>query len=156
MGRLVVDGGRNPKRRAARKNDWTQTKEDRFIEALTDSCNVTHAAGMANVSVSAAYRRKAGSASFRGAWARAVSIGYSRLEMMLLERALHGIEKPVSAKAGESSVMRHYDDRTALALLRHHREAAEAAEQEVDANELAEATERIIARLNKLKQRGAL
>ena len=154
MGKLVVEGGKSPKKRARRKSDWSTTKEDRFIEALTDSCNVTHAAGVAGVSVSAAYRHKAKDASFRAAWARAVSVGYSQLEMMLLERALHGVEKPVSTKAGESGVMRHYDDRTALALLRHHREAAEATEQEIDANELAEATERIIARLKQLKERG--
>jgi hypothetical protein len=155
MGRLVVEGGKNPKKRAPRKRDWSKAKEDRFIEALTDSCNVTHAAGVAGVSVSAAYRRKASDASFRAAWGRAVSVGYSQLEMMLLERALHGVEKPLSAKTGESGVMRQYDDRTALALLRHHRDAAEAAEQEIDATELAEATERIIERLKKLKERGA-
>jgi len=155
MGKLVVEGGKNPRKRAPRKSDWNSAKEDRFIEALTDSCNVTHAAAEAGVSVSAAYRRKASDASFRAAWRRAVSVGYSQLEMMLLERALHGVEKPVSVKAGESGVMRQYDDRTALALLRHHRDAAETAEQEIDATELAEATERIIARLKKLKERGA-
>jgi len=153
MTKLVVDGGKKPKKRAQRKGDWTSAREDKFIEALTDSCNITHAAAEAGVSVSAAYRRRASDASFRAAWKRAVSVGYSQLEMMLLERALHGVEKPVSARAGESGLMRQYDDRTALALLRHHREAAEAAEQEVDANELAEATERIIARLKKLKER---
>jgi hypothetical protein len=155
VGGLVIEGGKKPKKRAQRKDCWTKAKEKKFIEALTDSCNVTFACGEAGVSKTAAYDRRARDASFRASWARAVSVGYSQLEMMLLERALHGVEKPVRAKAGESAVMRQYDDRTALALLRHHREAAEATEQEVDATELAEATDRIIARLKKLKERGA-
>ena len=58
-----------------------------------------------------------------------------------------------SAKAGEAGVMRHYDDRTALALLKLHRDGAAAAEQEVDSAEHEEAVERIVARLARLKER---
>ncbi|MCY7398300.1 MAG: hypothetical protein LH466_05620, partial [Sphingomonas bacterium] len=42
------------------------------------------------------------------AWDRALAVGYSRLELMLLERALHGVEKVVVARDGSSSVMREY------------------------------------------------
>jgi hypothetical protein len=153
LGKLVVAGGKKPRRQAARRASWTAKKEEQFIDTLTESCNVTLAAARARVSVSAAYRRRASDATFRRAWARAVSVGYAQLEMMLLERALHGVEKPVSAKAGESAVLRQYDDRTALALLRHHREGAAAAEQEVNSAEHEEAVERIIARLARLKER---
>lgn len=151
MGRLVLSGGVRPQKRRARA--WSARKEQRFIEALTDSCNVTFAAKEAGVSISAVYRRRRTDATFRASWATAVSVGYSQLEMMLLERALHGVERPVSAKAGDGAVMRHYDDRTALALLKMHRDGAAEAEREVDTSEHEEAVERIIARLARLKER---
>lgn len=153
MGELVISGGARPQKQSAKVKGWTAKKEKRFIEALTESCNVTFAAKEAGISVSAVYRRRQIDATFRAEWGRAVSVGYSQLEMMLLERALHGVEKPVSAKAGEAGVMRHYDDRTALALLKLHRDGAAAAEQEVDSAEHEEAVERIIARLARLKER---
>ena len=152
VGELMQAGAR-PKRRRARPTDWTAAKQERFIEALTTSCNVTLAAKKAKVSLTTVYRRRQADASFRAEWARAVSVGYSQLEMMLLERALHGVEKPVSAKAGETGVMRHYDDRTALALLKLHRDGAAATEQPVDGAEHDEAVERILARLARLKER---
>ena len=153
MSELVLSGGARPQKRPVRVKGWTAKKERRFIEALTESCNVTFAAKEAGISVSAVYRRRQLDATFRSAWGRAVSVGYSQLEMMLLERALHGVEKPVPAKAGETSVMRHYDDRTALALLKLHRDGAAAAEETVDSAEHEEACERIIARLARLKER---
>ena len=152
MGELVLSGGK-AKLRAARATDWTPAKQEKFIDALTESCNVTLAAKKARVSLTTVYRRRSQDATFRAEWGRAVAVGYSQLEMMLLERALHGVEKPVSAKAGETSVMRHYDDRTALALLKLHRDGAAAAEHEVDSAEHEEACERIIARLARLKER---
>jgi hypothetical protein len=152
MGELLL-GGEKPKRRAARAMDWTPAKQKKFIDALTESCNVTFAAKKAKVSLTTVYRQRSQDATFRAEWGRAVSVGYSQLEMMLLERALHGVEKPVSAKAGEGAVMRHYDDRTALALLKLHRDGAAATDQAVDTAEHEEAVERIIARLARLKER---
>lgn len=151
MGRLVLSGGARPQKRRARA--WSARKEQRFIEALTGTCNVSYAANEAGVSTSAVYRRRQTDATFRASWATAVSVGYSQLEMMLLERALHGVERPVSAKAGDRAVMRHYDDRTALALLKLHREGAAEAERQADTSEHEEAVERIIARLARLKER---
>jgi len=153
VGELELTGGRQPRKTAKRAGSWTSKKERRFIETLTESCNVTFAAKEAGISVSSVYRRRQVDATFRAEWGRAVAVGYSQLEMILLERALHGVEKPVSAKAGETSVMRHYDDRTALALLKLHRDGAAAAEHEVDSAEHEEACERIIARLARLKER---
>ena len=153
MAGLVLNGGVRPQKRAKGPKGWSARKEKRFIEALTESCNVTFAAKEAGISVSTAYRRRQADATFRAAWGRAVGVGYSQLEMLLLERALHGVEKPVGAKSGEAGVMRHYDDRTALALLKLHRDGAAAVEQPVDCAEHEEAVERIIARLARLKER---
>ena len=74
---------------------------------------------------------------------------------MLLERALHGVEKVVVARDGTSTVMREYPDRVALTLLRMHRETAAMAEESVDGREHDEACARIIAKLGRLKDRDA-
>ena len=142
-----------PQKRTGRASDWTQDKADRFVEVLADSCNVSLAARAIRRSLSNVYKQRARDAVFRAAWDQALSIGYSKLEMMMLERALHGVEKVVALKNGESRIMREYNDRVALALLRHHRDSVAAFESGVDAEDYDEACERIIDKLSRLRER---
>ncbi len=120
---------------------------NQFIETLADTCNVTLAAASIGRSIANVYKWKGKDASFRASWDRALAVGYSRLELMLLERAV--------ARDGTSSVMREYPDRVALTLLRMHRETAAIADESVDGREHDEACERIIAKLGRLKERDA-
>ncbi len=152
---LRLRGGVKPKQVAGRRSDWTQKMANQFIETLADTCNVTLAAASIGRSIANVYKWKGKDASFRAGWDRALAVGYSRLELMLLERALHGVEKVVVARDGTSSVMREYPDRVALTLLRMHRETAAMAEESVDGREHDEACERIIAKLSRLKERDA-
>lgn len=142
-----------PQQRAGRKTDWTQAKRDKFIEVLADSCNVSLAARAIKRSISNVYKQRTTNAEFRGAWDQALAIGYSRLEMMMLERALHGVEKTIVLKSGETQVMRQYSDRVALSLLRLHRENAAQFDDGVDEQDYQEACERIIERLGRLRER---
>ena len=150
-GGVAVRGGAVPKRTAARRSDWTAAMVDLFIETLADSCNVTLAARTIGRSMTNVYLHRNRDASFRAAWEQAIGIAYSRLEIMLLERALHGVEKTVVLKDGSESVMREYSDRTALALLRHHRDAVAASEQPIAEQEYAEARDRIMARIDRIR-----
>jgi hypothetical protein len=151
-GVLVLEGkGRTRKVRASYRS-WTPAKERKFLEALATCCNVKLAAKMAKVGTSAAYLRRQKNAAFRAAWETALATGYAQLELMLLERALHGIEKVVVARDGTKTVMREYSDRVALALLRMHRDTAKTADEPVDDVEYEEARERIVARLERLRQ----
>ena len=149
----TVRGGLGPKRTAARRSDWTAAMVDLFIETLADSCNVTLAARAIGRSMTNVYVHRTRDASFRERWEQALGIGYSRLEMMLLERALHGVEKTVVLKDGSESVMREYSDRTALALLRHHRDAVANSEQPIAEQEYVEARDRIMARIDRIRAR---
>ena len=54
---------------------------------------------------------------------------------------------------GTTRVMREYSDRTALALLRMHRESAAIANETVDDGEWQEARDRIVARLERIRER---
>ena len=49
--------------------------------------------------------------------------------------------------------MREYNDRVALALLRHHRDSVAAVESQIDDEEYEEACERIIDKLARLRER---
>lgn len=154
-GRELVLGGHrgHPQQRKGRPTDWSQAKRDKFIEALADSCNVSLAARTINRSISNVYKQRTTNAEFRAAWDQALAVGYSRLEMMMLERALHGVEKVIVLKSGETQVMRQYSDRVALSLLRLHRENAATFDCGVDDEDYQEACQRIIARLERLRER---
>ncbi|MES2904054.1 MAG: hypothetical protein V4696_07700 [Pseudomonadota bacterium] len=143
-----------PQRRTGRTSDWTEEMAERFVEELADTCNVTLAAKAIGRSIANIYKQRAKSATFRAAWDEALAVGYSRLEMMMLERALHGVEKKVVARDGTTTVMRQYSDRVALTLLRMHRDSAALAENDSEQGEdYRAACERIIGRLERLRER---
>lgn len=142
-----------PQKRAANSRSWSKEKQATFIEVLADSCNVKLACQAIGGGITTAYRLRAKDASFRQAWDQALAIGYAKLEMMMLERALHGVEKEVKLRGGESRIMRQYNDRMALALLRQHRETVAHVEAQADEEEYQAACERIIEKLAKLRAR---
>jgi hypothetical protein len=150
---LAVRGGAAPKATAARVRDWTPAMVEQFVEVLADSCNVTLAARAIGRSMTNVYRHRSRDATFRRQWEQALAIGYSRLELMLLERALHGVEKIVVLKDGGQSVMRDFDNRAALALLRMHRDGVAGIEEPIAEQEYAEARDRILARIERIRAR---
>jgi len=152
MAALVLETGTRKRQVAPSYRSWTAAKERRFLEALAMCCNVKLAAKTAKVSTSAAYVRRTRNASFRAAWDGALATGYAQLELMMLERALHGVEKVVIARDGTKTIMREYSDRVALALLRMHRDTAKTADEPVEDVEYEDARERIIARLDRLRE----
>ena len=149
---LVLEGGARKRKVRPSHRSWTAAKERKFLEALASCCNVKLAAKLAKVSTSAVYVRRTRNASFRLAWDGALASGYAQLELMMLERALHGVEKIVIARDGTKTVMRDYSDRVALALLRMHRDSAKTADEPVEEAEFEEARDRILARLERLRE----
>ena len=153
--KLVLERGKRVRKVERSPRSWTPARQKAFLMALGESCNVKLAARKAGLSTSRAYARRAMDASFRAGWDQALATGYAQLEMMLLERAMHGVEKKVTARDGTTTVMRQYSDRVALALLRMHRENASYATESVDDREWQEARERIIERLQRLREQQA-
>lgn len=147
-----MESGRRVRKTRPSHRSWTAANQKAFLEALAESCNVKLAARKAGLSTSQAYVRRNKDASFRAGWDQALSTGYAQLEMMLLERALHGVEKRVIARDGTTTVMREYSDRVALALLRMHRENAAFADESGQEAEFEEARERIVERLARLRE----
>ncbi len=150
---LLLGGRKRPQMRGPEGRSWTAKKERAFLSSLAETCNVKLSAKRAGVSHNCVYQRRNRNASFRASWDAALATGYAQLEMMLLERALHGVEKKVIARDGTTTIMRHYRDQTALALLRMHRENAAIANEQADDGEWQEARDRIVARLARIRER---
>ena len=142
-----------PQRRVGRPRDWTKLMVADFATILADTCNVTLAAKAIGRSIGNVYRHRARDATFRKAWDQALATGYSRLELMLLERALHGVEKVVVARNGTTTVMRDYPDRVALTLLRMHRDNAGLSDEAHEGGNHDELCNKIMAKLTRLKAR---
>ena len=142
---LLLGGRKKAQMRKPEARSWTAKKERAFLASLAETCNVKLSACV--------YQRRNKHASFRASWDAALAASYAQLEMMMLERALHGVEKTVVRANGTTSTMREYSDRTALALLRMHRESVAIANQSVDEGEWEEARERIVARLQRIRER---
>ena len=150
---LVVAGGARPHVRKASKRDWTKAKEQAFLTALAESCNVTAAAAAGGVSVAGAYLHRKKVAAFRAGWAEAIATAYQRLELVMLDRALNGTEKIVVRKDGSEERMRTYSDTAALALLRMHRDTATEAISEPDPVDVEELRDRLFKKLQRLRKR---
>ncbi len=149
--RLVLVGGDKAQYRRATGKEWSKTKVEKFLSVLAETCNVTRAAAEAEVSVSAAYRRRKGNAGFRSAWLEAIGSAYQRLELVLLERAFVGTEKIVRRKDGSEERMMEYPNQLALTLLKMHRDTAVEANAEIAPGDVEEIRERLIQKLQRLQ-----
>jgi len=149
---LVVDGGSSPKARHPRKADIGAEQIETFFAALAETCNVVRSAKAAGFSTDWAYRRRKRDAGFRNAWADAVREGYAKLELVLLERAIKGTPKILFRRDGSERIVREYSTALAVALLKRHAETADSASYEPDEAELADIRERILERLDRLRE----
>ena len=148
---FAIDGKSRPRIRRQSKPAVSAAQRKRFLETLAETCNVLLSAERAGFRPQRAYDLKARDATFRAGWDAALATGYAQLELMMLERALHGVEKIIRLPGGESKTMREYSDRVGLALLKMHREGASYAVTDIETDEHREACERIAARLERLR-----
>ncbi len=121
---LVLVGAARPKLRKPAKRDWTKLKEQAFLTALAETCNVRCAAAEAGVSTGHSYKRRKRNAAFRASWLEAIATAYQRLELVLLDRAFNGTEKLVKRKDGSEERMLEYSNQLGLTLLKMHRDSA--------------------------------
>ena len=150
---LTLVAAARPQLKKRAKRDWSKAKAARFLSVLAETCNVSEALRQSGVPLTVAYRRRKMDAGFRAAWAEALGVAYTRLEMMLLERAFNGTEKVVRRKDGSEEMMRDYSDKLGLTLLRMHRDAAIEADSEMAPADVDEIRERLVRKLQRLKKR---
>ena len=150
---LVLDGRSSPKRRKASAQSIKDEQILTFFATLAETCNVVRAAKAAGFTANWAYRKRRTDAGFRNAWAEAVREGYAKLELVLLERAIKGTPRLVRTSKGSDRIMREYSTALAVALLKRHAETADSASYQPEQEELAEIRERILERLERVRER---
>lgn len=143
-----------PQVRSERHDGWTEERRAIFLETLAATGNVTaavEAVGMKESSVRALRKRDAG---FGAAWDEAVMIAYERLELVMLERAINGTDRPIVRSDREVAVMKQYSDAVGIRLLQAHRKTAMRARERAEhACDPEEAFEVLKCRLAAMRER---
>ena len=150
---LTLVAARKPQMRKKAARDWSKDKAQKFLSVLADTCNVREACRQSGVPITVAYRRRKMDAAFRASWIEAIAMAYSRLELVLLERAFNGTEKVMTRKDGSEERMLEYPNQLGLKLLAMHRETAIEADSEMCAEDVEEIRERLVRKLQRLKKR---
>jgi hypothetical protein len=150
---LTLVAAARPQLKKKAKRDWSKAKAARFLGVLAETCNVSEACRRSRVPMTVAYRRRKMDAGFRAEWAEMIAIAYSRLELMLLERAFNGTEKVVRRKDGSEERMREYSNQLGLQLLKMHRDTAIEADTEFAPADIDEIRARIVRKLQRMKKR---
>jgi hypothetical protein len=149
-----------PKRRTKvkakpKRENWTAEMKRTFLANLAATANVQASIRAIGMSESAVYRLRQRSPEFRADWMAALREGYARLELMVLERAMNGTQKPIMHAGQIIGQVTEYSDRLALTLLTAHREAVmgEGAAKKVSASEPEEVRRRILDKLAEMNAR---
>lgn len=124
--RLPVPAGELPPftpvpRRCERHDGWTPERQIAFIEALADTGSVVAASKAVNMSAEGAYnlRRQPGAETFRAAWQAALQLGVARVEDVVMDRALNGVEEPLYSYGKLVGTRTRYNDRLLMFILRN-------------------------------------
>ncbi len=106
-----------------RRDGWTPGRQRDFIDALMACGSVKMAACYAGMSAKSAYRlcARGDAASFADAWDEALDAAIARVEARAFDRATNGTRDPVFFGGRQIGSRTRYDDRLALAVLRHRR-----------------------------------
>jgi hypothetical protein len=147
--------GARPQLRKRAPRDWSRQKASKFLSVLAATCNVSEACRVSGVPMTVAYRQRKKDAAFRAGWVDAIAQGYSRLEMILLDRAFNGTEKIVRRKDGSEERVLEYSNQLGLQLLKMHRDTAVEADAEVPCEDVGEIRERVMQKLRRLRERNA-
>lgn len=108
-------------RRCERHDGWTPERQRGFIEALAETGSVEAAARAVDMAERGAYelRRQPGAEGFRAAWEAALQLGVARIEDVVMDRALNGVEEPVYSYGKLVGTRRRYNDRLLMFMLRN-------------------------------------
>ncbi|SHN58283.1 hypothetical protein [Erythrobacter sanguineus] len=124
--RLPVPAGELPPfapvpRQCQRHDGWTPARQCAFIEALADTGSVAAACKAVNMSERGAYhlRRQPGAEEFRHAWDIALDLGVRRVEDVVMDRALNGVQEPLYSYGKLIGTRTRYNDRLLMFILRN-------------------------------------
>ncbi|SIN59636.1 hypothetical protein SAMN02745824_0165 [Parasphingorhabdus marina DSM 22363] len=125
-----------------------------FLSELAATSSVTVAADKAGLAKSTIYLWREKDPEFADAWRKALTAGFELLETELLERARHGVLKPVFHNGRKIGAIRQFNDHAAFRLLSLHKQtvALERAARE-QMGDISEMRARIDAKLDAMRDR---
>ncbi|MBX9858884.1 MAG: hypothetical protein K2Y20_04745 [Sphingomonas sp.] len=104
-----------------KKTPTIATRRTKFLKKLAQTANVSLSARHAGISKSALYKYRQKTASFAAAWDDALGEALDALEQAVIERAQHGVEKPVFFGGNQIGTVRNYSDALAMFMLKAKR-----------------------------------
>lgn len=150
---------RRVRKRADRKEGWTEAKKDQFIEVLEATCNIAAALRAVGMSRSGLTKLRARDGAFRATMADSRRRAYVDLEFFTLGKIMDGTVKTVTKADGSVETVHEYPLHLALQLLRLHRDVAdsvaaeEAPDGAPDEARRLEVVERLMRKMRKLRER---
>ena len=110
-------------RKRTKANGWTKARRTAFLCELAMSCNVRRAHAAAEMASGSAYRLRRRDPLFAKQWQEALELGYERLELALVRRALEAVDELVLDEGPEP--VEKMSVAQAITLLRQHRASVE-------------------------------
>ena len=139
-------------RRKKRRVAWTARREALFLATLAETAKIAAGVKASGLSESSIYRRRQTHPGFRARWTEALREGLVKLETMLLDRALNGVERDVWHGGKVVGTMIDYSDRLALALLAAHRGTVREAPSEHVAPSFGEQRTALLGKLSDMNR----
>lgn len=143
-----------PQLRETRARRFGAADKTVFLDTLGATCNIAASARACGFSTSTIDRHRKKDASFRANVRRALTCGFKKLEMAMLERAIHGVKEDVwhAGKIVGSKIV--YSDQIGLRLLALHRDSVETPEREPEIDrEYEQVRAELEARLDAMRER---
>jgi hypothetical protein len=88
----ILVGAHGPQVIRSKGQRWSDEAEEKFLDQLAASCNVSAAAEAAGFTRYSTYKRRRRDPAFARRWQAAIEQGYARIEAMLVERASNSLE----------------------------------------------------------------
>lgn len=121
MEELNVSLQGEPKRRKERVNGFNKEKRKAFLDGLALSCNITRAAAHAGINRATICRTRHKDPVFAEQFRAALSLGYDRIEALMLEHGGAGVPIDIDGDAAaENGMQRPFDLDDAIKILKYH------------------------------------
>ena len=142
---------------AKKKTPTIATRRTKFLKKLAQTANVSLSARHAEISKSALYKHRQKTPLFAAAWDDALGEALDALEQAVIERAQHGVEKPVFFGGNQIGTVRSYSDALAMFMLKAKRPEVYARLNEELPNQDRDAAARaeVLRRIERLGDAGA-
>lgn len=105
----------------ANRTKRTDSRQEKFLAVLAQTCNVSEAVRAAGIGRTTAYAWRETDQAFRAAWDEAEQEGADALEREAWRRAVEGVDRPITYQGDITATYKEYSDRLLELLLKAHR-----------------------------------